>query len=237
MRSLYSILFISLFLAYSLAGIAQPYEKGGKINGKITLTPIKESGLSYYPYERVLLRAGALKMYAKSNGYDRKYAFIINMGMRSNTKRFFIVNLKSMCVESSGLVAHGKGDGLKFNGGRQYSNDEGSNCTSLGKYKIGSSYQGFFGLAFKLDGLEASNSNAMDRNIVLHSMHCIPESPGDKPICVSEGCPAVSDQFLLQIQDIIEQSKKPILLLIYDSTVPGSSIPFSTTSKPAGIKR
>ena len=136
MRSLYSILFISLFLAYSLAGIAQPYEKGGKINGKITLTPIKESGLSYYPYERVLLRAGALKMYAKSNGYDRKYAFIINMGMRSNTKRFFIVNLKSMCVESSGLVAHGKGDGLKFNGGRQYSNDEGSNCTYLENIRL-----------------------------------------------------------------------------------------------------
>ena len=108
MRSLYPILFTSLFLAYSLAGIAQPYEKGGKINGKVTLTPVKESGLSYYPYERVLLRADALKMYAKSNGFDRKYAFIINMGMRSNTKRFFIVNLKSMCVESSGLVAHGR---------------------------------------------------------------------------------------------------------------------------------
>jgi hypothetical protein len=237
MRSLHQILFTSLLLVFAVAGIAQPYEKGGKINGKVNLTPLTETGLSYYPYERVLLRADALKMYAKSNGYDRKYAFIINMGMLSNTKRFFIVNLKSMCVESSGLVAHGKGDGLKFTGGRQYSNEEGSNCTSLGKYKIGNSYLGFFGLAFKLDGLEASNDNAMDRKIVLHSMHCIPESPGDKPICVSEGCPAVSDQFLLQIKEIIEQSKKPILLLIYDSTIPGSSIPFSATKKPVSVKR
>jgi len=188
-----------------------------------------ENGIVYYPFERVLLHADALKMYAMTKGYDTGYAFIINMGMKSSTKRFFIVNLRSMCVEKSGLVAHGKGDEKVYSGNRQYSNREGSNCTSLGKYKIGKSYNGFFGLAYKLDGLEWSNSKAKERNIVLHSMHCIPETPGDFPICLSEGCPAVSDSFLPEIKRIIDLADRPVLLYIYDSTNPG--IPVAKADK------
>jgi L,D-transpeptidase catalytic domain len=209
-----------LVITYS-AAFSQPREKGGSNNLSNAVAPMHESGISYYPYERVLLRADALKMYAKSNGYNTKYAFIINMGMRSNVKRFFIVNLKSMCIERSGLVAHGKGDEKKYSAQRQYSNKEGSNCTSLGKYKIGKSYNGFFGLAYKLEGLEKTNSSAKDRNIVLHAMHCIPETPTENPLCVSEGCPAVADGFLPEIKKIIDHTNRPVLLLIYDSTVPG----------------
>jgi hypothetical protein len=75
-----------------------------------------------------------------------------------------------------------------------------------------------------MEGLESSNSNAVDRKIVLHAMHCIPDIPGDRPICLSEGCPAVSDQFLLIIKQIIDESKKPILLMIYDSTIPATPL-------------
>ena len=211
-------------MALVLTAFTQSPEKGGRENSVISGKVKSESGISYYPYERVLLRADALKMYAKSNGYNTKYAFIINMGMKSNTKRFFIINLASMCVEKTGLVAHGKGDEKVYSGNRQYSNKEGSNCTSLGKYAVGKSYHGFFGLTFLLDGLEPSNSRAKDRKIVLHSMHCIPETPGDKPICLSEGCPAVSDSFLPEIERIISNTKKPVLLYIYDSTNPGISV-------------
>ena len=210
------ILVISIFPVFS-----QPREKGGNTNARNLVAPMTEKGISYYPFERVIRHADALKLYAKSNGYDTEYAFIINMGMRSNTKRFFIVNLESMCVEKSGLVAHGKGDEKSYTGNRQYSNDAGSNCTSLGKYRIGKSYNGFFGLAYKMYGLDKSNNKARDRNIVLHSMHCIPEFPGDRPICVSEGCPAVADSFLPEIKKIIDHAKRPVLLWIYDSTVPG----------------
>ncbi len=212
------VLVISFHSAFS-----QPREKGGNSNEKNVFSPVKEYGIAYYPFERVLLHADALKMYAMSNGYDTAYAFIINMGMKSSARRFFIVNLRSMCVEKSGLVAHGKGDEKVYSGNRQYSNRQGSNCTSLGKYKIGKSYTGFFGLAFKLHGLESSNSKANERNIVLHSMHCIPETPGDKPICLSEGCPAVSDSFLPEIERIISNAKQPVLLYIYDSTVPSKT--------------
>lgn len=194
-------------------------EKGGKENGSGAIGIVKESGVSYYPYERVLFRADALKMYARSNGFDTVYAFIINMGMRSNTQRFFIVNLKSMCVEKAGLVTHGQGDEKDYSGERQYSNKEGSKCTSLGKYAVGKSYQGFFGMAFKMEGLETSNSHAKGRKIVLHAMHCVPDHNVDFPICLSEGCPAVADAFLPEIKKIIDNAHRSVLLFIYDSNV------------------
>jgi len=213
----------SVLLIIAFTGFSQSIEKGGPENSLNTVGVMNESGVGYYPYERVLLHADALKMYAKSNGFDTRYAFIINMGMRSNTKRFFIVNLRSMCVESSGLVTHGKGDEKEYTGNRQYSNREGSNCTSLGKYAVGKSYLGFFGEAFLLEGLEPSNSRAKDRKIVLHAMHCVPENPGEFPICLSEGCPAVADAFLPEIKKILEGSNRQVLLYIYDSTNPLAS--------------
>ena len=212
---------IILFLLIPVAAcFSQSVEKGGVENNRNTVGVMNESGISYYPYDRLLLHAGALKMYARSNGYDTKFAFIINMGMRSNTKRFFIVNLKKMCVEKAGLVTHGKGDEKEYSGKRQYSNLEGSNCTSLGKYLVGKSYQGFFGEAFLLEGLESSNSRAKDRKIVLHSMHCVPENGGENSICLSEGCPAVADAFLPEIKKILDQADRQVLLYIYDSTSP-----------------
>ncbi len=207
-------------MIFGLTGFSQLYEKGGNANNVNTVGVVNESGIAFYPYERVMLHAGALKMYAKSNGFNTRYAFIINMGMRSNTKRFFIVNLRSMCVEKTGLVTHGKGDEKEYTGVRQYSNREGSNCTSLGKYAIGKSYQGFFGMAYVLQGLEPSNSRAKDRKIVLHAMHCVPENPGEYPICLSEGCPAVADAFLPEITKVLDATNKPVLLYIYDSTKP-----------------
>ena len=82
------------------------------------------------------------------------------------------------------------------------------------------SYQGFFGEAFLLQGLEPSNSRAKDRKIVLHAMHCVPENPGESPICLSEGCPAVADAFLPEIKKILEGTNRQVLLYIYDSTNP-----------------
>ncbi len=227
---IFRLSYLFLLLAVSMLSATAQYEKGGNDNNKTVGTSVPESGLTFYPYERVLLRAEALKMYAKSNGYNTRYAFIINMGMKSNTKRFFIVNLAAMCIESTGLVAHGKGDEARYSGIRQYSNKEGSNCTSLGKYTVGKSYNGFFGLAYQLEGLEKTNNNSISRKIVLHSMHCIPEIPDDKPICVSEGCPAVADQYLAEVVRIVDRAKKPVLLLIYDSTVPPVTS-FTNTAK------
>jgi len=175
-------------------------------------------GITQYSADQLMLYAKVLKQYAKKNGFDTNYAFFSNMGMRSNKKRFFVVNLATMEVEQSGLVAHGRGQGPSVYD-KQYSNEEGSKCTSLGRYKIYGKYKGGYGEAYKMAGLDSSNKNAYSRNIVLHAMGCIPDKDGVMPACVSEGCPAVSPQFLSSLGKIIDSRKKPLLLWIFDSNL------------------
>jgi hypothetical protein len=67
----------------------------------------------------------------------------------------------------SGLVAHGFGSRIKADGGQKFSNESGF-CSSLGSYGVGQSYNGRYGKAYKLHGLDATNDKSFSRNIVLH---------------------------------------------------------------------
>jgi hypothetical protein len=116
-----------------------------------------------------------------------------------------------------GLVTHGSGKTGLPAGKRAYSNVEGSLLSSLGKYKTGASYNGQFGLAYKLYGLEATNSKAYSRFIVLHGHPCVPVAETEDLLCQSWGCPTVAPNFLLQLQKVIISAGKPVLLWVYDS--------------------
>jgi hypothetical protein len=175
-------------------------------------------GITQYSTAQLVLYAKVLKQYAKKNGFDTAYAFLSNMGMLSNKKRFFVINLVTLSIEQAGLVSHGRGSGRSVYD-KQYSNVSGSNSTSLGRYKISGKYRGGYGEAYKMVGLDSSNRNAYNRNIVLHSMSCIPDVEGIMPACVSEGCPAVSSKFFSFIRQIIDSRKRPVLLWIFDSNL------------------
>jgi len=161
-------------------------------------------------------KANTIKQFAIENGYSTKYSFLINMGLPSGKNRFFIYDLRKDSVVHSGLVAHGSCRS-GFLDDPIFSNVPECGCSSVGKYRVGYLYEGQFGKAFKLHGLDSSNSNAFKRTIVLHAYDCVPnEETYPKPICNSLGCPMVSYRFLDATTAIIENSKKPILLLIYN---------------------
>jgi hypothetical protein len=178
-------------------------------------TRATEAGRDTYSYSLLYDRAERIKAYAARKGYDTSYAFMIDMGMKSSKKRFFVMDLNTMTIVKRGMVAHGRGSS-SFTFNKRYSNTAGSNCTSLGIYKIGAQYKGSYGLSYKLIGLESSNSNAFNRSIILHGMSCIPYDESDAPICQSEGCPSLSPAFLKEITPIISSRQKPMLMWIYD---------------------
>jgi hypothetical protein len=155
------------------------------------------------------------KDYVNEQGYNTEYCFFIDMRIPSGKNRFFVYNLREDSIETAGLVSHGKGsdngsDALIF------SNEPNSYCTSLGKYKMGRSYSGSFGLSYKLHGLDKTNSRAFDRYVVLHSFCGVPDKEVyPASICKSEGCPTVSPAFLTQLKIYLDNSDKPILLWIY----------------------
>ncbi len=164
---------------------------------------------------RIRQKALLAKGFVNSGKFDKEICFLIDMRLPSGNNRFFVYNLERDSVEITGLVTHGSGsengtDELEF------SNVPNSYKTSLGKYKMGKSYYGKFGLAYKLYGLDNSNSKAFDRFIVLHGHSCVPnDETAPFPICVSLGCPTVSPAFLSTLQNYINQTQASILLWIY----------------------
>ncbi|MEP6747463.1 MAG: murein L,D-transpeptidase catalytic domain-containing protein [Bacteroidota bacterium] len=173
-----------------------------------------EKGTDKYSVEILHQKIKKIKKFAADNNYDTTIAFFIDMEVKSGKDRFLVVNLANDSTIKKGLAAHGKGD-EKFTFDRKFSNGEGSNCTSLGIYKIGKPYNGAFGLSYKLYGLNKSNSNALKRYVVLHAMGSIPAKESKWPITQTEGCPAVSPAFLEQLAHILDSAPKNVLLYIY----------------------
>ena len=93
---------------------------------------------------------------------------IADFGLHSAQKRLHFVDLENNRVESF-HVSHGDGSDPDHDGWlKWYSNLEGSQCTSKGAYMTRSWYSGKYGTSIRLEGLDASNSNALSRAIVMH---------------------------------------------------------------------
>ncbi|MES2864224.1 MAG: murein L,D-transpeptidase catalytic domain family protein [Bacteroidota bacterium] len=165
--------------------------------------------------DKTLSKAEEIKTFLKKNSnYNKDVFFLLDMRIPSNKYRFFVYDAKKNQVIDSGLVAHGSGSATAT-GELQFSNTDGSLMTSLGKYYIGNSYNGTFGKAYKMYGLDTTNSNAFLRNIVLHSHKRMPYDEQISPIVLSWGCPMLNEKFYLRIQDVLDKSDKNVLLYIY----------------------
>ncbi len=162
---------------------------------------------------RLDLKANEARQFVKNKGFNDQFIFLIDMSISSANNRFFIYDLKNDSLVRSALVSHGVCYGGETDS--KFSNIVGSGCSSLGKYKIGIPYVGQWGYSYKLHGLESTNSNAYERTVVLHSHQSIPDIETGDEIAVSLGCPMVSPNFLLTLKKVINNSKKPVLLWIY----------------------
>lgn len=161
-----------------------------------------------------------LKAYCHKQNLSGNYAIIVDFSKPSGKHRFFVCDLKNHTIIASSLCAHGVGKGSTQ---KQpvFSNEVGSNCSSLGHYKIvGKHRMNTTGLpSFKLIGLDKSNSNAERRGILIHSAKLISMFrwgiypfylPMDKRI--SSGCFAVDIDMMDVIGELVAKEEKPILL-------------------------
>ena len=157
-----------------------------------------------------------VKRIIKSNKkYNDKIAFFIDMKIPSGKNRFFVYDLVNNKILDQGLVAHGSGSETNIKGKLKFSNVPNSLSTSLGKYSIGNHYNGKFGKAYKLYGLDKTNSNAFVRDIVFHYYYDVPYNEQNGYICNSYGCPMVNKKYFERMAKIIDTSKSDILMSIY----------------------
>ena len=120
----------------------------------------------------------------------------------SSEPRFFLLDTNTGRV-SRHLVAHGRGSDPAHTGFLQrFSNQPGSEASSNGAYVTGDYYPGHYGRAMRVKGLDASNSNAEARAIVVHSAwyaEPIVLATNDGRLGRSEGCFAMSHSSLQEV--------------------------------------
>jgi hypothetical protein len=168
---------------------------------------------------KIQSKAEAALQFCKKNNMDTGICFLVDMKIHSGKNRFFVWDFKKGKVIYSGLCCHGMGLGSTEEK-PVFSNKEGSYCTSLGKYATGAKAYSQWGIHihYKLKGLEASNSNAFKRIVVLHSYDPVAENeifPEHLPMGWSLGCPVISNSLMTNIDQLLKQKKKPVLLWIY----------------------
>lgn len=136
-----------------------------------------------------------------------EYLCVVNFGKHSGEERFFIYDVKQVKYVYSGIVQHGNGKGNTASK-PIFSNTIGSNCSSLGLYRI--EYKDKMHISphapcFRLVGLDSTNSNAMARGILIHPSVTATLLPFEiwglnLPLTMeSQGCFAVSCNTMYEI--------------------------------------
>lgn len=172
--------------------------------------------------KRLKTKAAEAKLYCQENNLNTSLCVLVDMKIPSGKKRFFLWDLKGDSIVKSGVCSHGTCDNLAgYDPDKtpQFSNTPESHCSSLGKYKVGKRGYSTFGIHinYKLHGLEKTNNNAYKRYIVFHSWSII-EDDEVYPSTIAEswGCPAVSDNFMREMDVVLKEQKKPMLFWIYN---------------------
>jgi hypothetical protein len=116
------------------------------------------------------VRARALAAMSRHVGRirNRDIIGICDFDDPSSAPRFHLLNVASGRVDSL-LVAHGRGSDPSHTGWLQkFSNAPGSAASSSGAYVTAEEYVGQHGRSRRIDGLDATNSNARPRAVVIH---------------------------------------------------------------------
>jgi hypothetical protein len=134
----------------------------------------------------------------------RNLLTVIDYSLPSSQPRLFVFDMASRKLLFRELVAHGKnsgGDRASF-----FSNDSGSQATSLGLYITADTYVGGNGYSLRLRGLEEGvNDMAWDRLIVLHGASYVSSATVRAlgRLGRSWGCPAVRKEVAKKIIDTV----------------------------------
>lgn len=176
-------------------------------------------------------RAEEALEYCRENGYSTDYCLLVDYGKYSGRVRFFIWDFSKGKPAMKCLCAHGYGKGSTARN-PVFSNEIGSFCSSLGHYKIGrekimSKPKGR--KALLLYGMDKTNSNALQRGILIHPVSLpnfsiypllipvkVHKVLGHKIRPKSEGCVTIPCRKYEKVAQIAKTSSKPLMLWVYE---------------------
>ncbi len=149
--------------------------------------------------------------FCKKHNLNTNYCVFVDFSKHPGKKRYVLYDLEDREVVYSSVCANG----LNRN---EFSNVEGSNLSSLGKYEV-TSIVGKMSIGEEciiINGLESTNNNARKRQILIHSYKDVYYNPGTYPINVfrkslSHGCFVIDKRAFRKTKRIA----KPMLLWAY----------------------
>jgi hypothetical protein len=216
-RTIKNLIFVPLFFAFGFscnkenkAVIAENKQKS-----KIILEEKPSIEIDYNNYYK------EAKEYCQKNNLNQNTFFLIDLGVHSGLKRFFVYDFKKNKVVQSYIVSHGCGDNswgaTMSKENAPISNEFDSHCSSVGKFIILDRGVSQWGIKvnYVLQGKDKTNSHARSRAIVLHSWEAI-SSHEVYPQGTPEGwgCPAVSNESMKEIDKLLKENKKVLMWII-----------------------
>ena len=163
---------------------------------------------------RVAERAAALVEFCRREGYNTSVALFVDLSRHSGRRRFVAWDFERNVAIFTCPVSHGSGS-IRSHVRTAYarlSNEDGSHLSSCGRALVAERYEGRYGVAYRLDGLDVTNSNLRSRCVVLHGWKYTTSLP-IWPIATigSFGCPVLSRKMMRRVDDLLQQHQRVII--------------------------
>ena len=159
-------------------------------------------------------RAAELVAFCRAKGYNEKYVLLWDLSLHSGRRRFVVWNVERDYAEYSFVASHGSGSAMSKvrSAYAVLSNKDGSHLSAEGRALVAERYEGRYGVAYRLDGLDESNSALRKRCVVLHGWQYTTSFPiYPIPTIGSWGCPVLSHRAMRVLDEILQREKSVIL--------------------------
>lgn len=166
---------------------------------------------------RVRERASRLHEFCSERGYNTRIALFVDLSHHSGRRRFVVWDFESQRAILACPVSHGSGSSKSHQRSAyaSLSNEDGSHLSSLGRALVAERYEGRYGIAYRLDGLDASNSNLRPRCVVLHGWEHTASYPiWPRATVGSFGCPVLSRRRMAEV-DALLMNESGVVLEIF----------------------
>ena len=163
---------------------------------------------------RVEARAAALLDYCRKCGYNCQVALFVDLSRHSGRCRFVVWDFEARRPLLMCPVSHGSGarESHVRSAYARLSNEDGSHLSSVGRALVAERYEGRYGVAYRLDGLDATNSNLRSRCVVLHGWEHTTSLPIWPFVTVgSFGCPVLSHHNMRRVDELLRNTRNVII--------------------------
>jgi len=166
-------------------------------------------------YENLSDRAAAAKLFAHRHGLNENYCMFVDYSIPSGTPRLFVWSFAENKIIARTYVMHGAGGG-STDAKAQFSNRFGSNCSTLGRFKVTKLHGHRNKSGYRISGMDYDNKTALARGIMIHRSIWVDVNCWRRYIPLNmracQGCFTVSSKGHAYLRNLIDSQDKNILL-------------------------